>query len=219
MGIEINLMENYPRTKRDIFKRLEEKTESSREIARQFGKEFFDGDRKNGYGGFYYNSKYWEPVIPSFQSHYNLDSNCSILDVGCAKGFMLYDFKRLLPNIKVKGIDVSSYAIENCMEDLKHDVQVANALNLPFEDNSFDLVISITTVHNFDKTDCIKALKEIERVSRKNSFITVDAYRNDEEKKAMHAWNLTAKTMLHVDEWKELFNKAGYTGDYYWFIP
>ena len=218
MGIEINLMKNYPRTKRDISKRLEEKTERSREIARQFGKEFFDGDRKNGYGGFYYNSKYWEPVIPSFQSHYNLDSNSSILDVGCAKGFMLYDFKRLLPNIKVKGIDVSSYAIENCMEDLKYDVQVANALNLPFEDNSFDLVISITTVHNFDKIDCITALKEIERVSRKNSFITVDAYRNDEEKKAMHAWNLTAKTMLHVDEWKELFNKAGYTGDYYWTI-
>ena len=212
-------MENYPRTKRDISKRLEEKTESSRDIARQFGKEFFDGDRKNGYGGFYYNSRFWEPVIPTFQNYYNLDSNSSILDVGCAKGFMLHDFKRLLPNIKVKGIDISSYAIENCMEDLKNDVQVANALNLPFEDNSFDLVISITTVHNFDKAECITALKEIERVSSKNSFITVDAYRNDEEKKAMHAWNLTAKTMLHVDEWKNLFNKAGYTGDYYWFIP
>ena len=219
MGIEINLMENYPRTKRDISKRLEEKTESSRDIARLFGKEFFDGDRKNGYGGFYYNSRFWEPVIPTFQNYYNLDSNSSILDVGCAKGFMLHDFKRLLPNIKVKGIDISSYAIENCMEDLKNDVQVANALNLPFEDNSFDLVISITTVHNFDKADCVTALKEIERVSSNNSFITVDAYRNDEEKKAMHAWNLTAKTMLHVDEWKNLFNKAGYTGDYYWFIP
>ena len=219
MGIEINLMENYPRTKRDISKRLEEKTESSRDIARQFGKEFFDGDRKNGYGGFYYNSRFWEPVIPTFQNYYNLDSGSSILDVGCAKGFMLHDFKRLLPNIKVKGIDISSYAIENCMEDIKNDVQVANALNLPFEDNSFDLVISITTVHNFDKADCITALKEIERVSSKNSFITVDAYRNDEEKKAMHAWNLTAKTMLHVDEWKDLFNKAGYNGDYYWFIP
>ena len=153
MGIEINLMENYPRTKRDISKRLEEKTESSRDIARQFGKEFFDGDRKNGYGGFYYNSKFWEPVIPTFQNYYNLDSNSSILDVGCAKGFMLHDFKRLLPNIKVKGIDISSYAIENCMEDLKNDVQVANALNLPFEDNSFDLVIIGKMIVYSDKPD------------------------------------------------------------------
>jgi ubiquinone/menaquinone biosynthesis C-methylase UbiE len=98
-------------------------------------------------------------------------------------------------------------------------VQVGDAREIPFPDNSFDLVISINTIHNLDRDDCKKALQEIERVSRKHSFLTVDAYRNKEEEEAMVAWNLTAKTMMHVDEWKVFFDEAGYTGDYYWFIP
>ena len=90
---------------------------------------------------------------------------------------------------------------------------------MPFEDNSFDVVISVTTIHNLDYEGCIRSLKEIERVSKKGAFITVDAYRDEEEKRRMYAWNLTAKTILHVDEWRELFDKAGYTGNYYWFMP
>jgi 2-polyprenyl-3-methyl-5-hydroxy-6-metoxy-1,4-benzoquinol methylase len=219
MGKEINLLENYPKTKRDISSRKNLKTEEDREIARKFEKDFFDGERKNGYGGFQYNARFWEPVIPSFQNYYSLSSNSSILDVGAAKGFMLYDFFRLIPSIKIEGIDVSNYAIENAKEEIKPFLKVGNAVNLPYEDNSFDLVISINTVHNLEKNDLIKALKEIQRVSKKNSFITIDAYRNEEEKEIMNAWNLTAKTILHVDDWKILFEEAGYTGDYYWFIP
>ena len=131
----------------------------------------------------------------------------------------MYDFHRLISGIRVEGIDISEYAIENGMEDMKPFMKVASADDLPYEDNSFDYAISITTLHNFDDDNLIKALKEIERVSKKGSFITVDAYRNDEEKERMHAWNLTAKTILHVDEWKLLFEEAGYTGDYYWFMP
>jgi ubiquinone/menaquinone biosynthesis C-methylase UbiE len=219
LGQEIDLMRNYPRTKRDIKQRGAEKTSEDRELARKFEKDFFDGDRRNGYGGFSYNSRFWQPVVPDFKKQYNLTKDSKVLDVGCAKGFMMHDFSEMIPGIEVQGIDVSKYAIENCMPSVKDFVQVADARELPFEDNSFDLVISVTTVHNFDREECIQALQEIERVSKKNAFITVDAYRNDLEKEAMHAWNLTAKTILHVDEWKKLFEEAGYSSDYFWFMP
>lgn len=219
MGKEIDLMANYPRSKRNVDERGATKTEADRALAREFGKEFFDGDRSHGYGGFSYMPRFWQPVIPTFQAHWGLTSTSSVLDVGCAKGFMLHDFAELIPGITVKGIDISSYAIENAMEDMRPHVQVANATHLPFPDKSFDVVISVTTVHNLERADLIQSLKEIERVARHGSFITVDAYHNEEEKARMHAWNLTAKTVLHVDEWRELFKEAGYTGDYYWFIP
>ena len=219
MGKEIDLLINYPKTKRDPLKRAQEKTEHDREIARKFEKDFFDGERKHGYGGFSYNSRFWQPVIPTFKNYWNLDSSSSVLDVGCAKGFMLYDLKKNIPGIKVNGIDISEYAIENSLKEIKEDLIVGNATNLPYEDNSFDVVISINTVHNLDIENCAKALKEIQRVSKKYSFITVDAYRNDKEKELMYAWNLTAKTIMSVEEWVNFFNKNDYKGDYFWFIP
>lgn len=219
MKQEINLMQNYPQTKRDLSKRLEEKTPQDRAKAREFGKDFFDGDRSCGYGGYSYNSRFWENVVPDFQKFYGLNENSKILDIGCAKGFMLYDFQRVIPGIEVCGVDVSKYAIENAKPEVKEYLQVADARSLPFEDNSFDLVISITTLHNLEKEDMKKALKEIMRVSKKDAFITLDAYRDEQEKKAMEAWNLTALTMMHTDEWKEFFQECGYEGDYYWFIP
>ena len=219
MGKEIDLLINYPRTKRNIKLRGAEKTEQDRFIARKFDKDFFDGERRYGYGGFNYDPKYWELVIPSFKNYYKLNKNSTILDIGCAKGFMMHDFKKIIPGIKIKGVDISEYAINNCINTVKNDVMVADARNLPFESNSFHLVISITTIHNFDIADCKKALKEISRISKQNSFITVDAYRNDKEKETMLAWNLTAKTILHVNEWKNLFKSAQYSGDYYWFMP
>lgn len=219
MGKEIDLMVNYPKSKRNVDERGHEKTAEDRRIAREFGKEFFDGDRKNGYGGFSYMPRFWQPVMPTFINHFDLTADSSLLDVGCAKGFMLYDLTQAVPGIKVAGIDISEYAITNGKEEVRDSLQVADARELPFEDNSFDVVISVTTVHNFEYDECIKSLKEIERVSKGQSFITVDAYHDEAEKKRMEAWNLTAKTVLHVDEWRELFAKAGYTGDYYWFIP
>ncbi len=219
MGKEIDLMVNYPRSKRNVSERGATKTDDDRALAKKFGKEFFDGDRSHGYGGFNYMERFWQPVIPTFQAHWGLTGQSSVLDVGCAKGFMLHDFAQLIPGITVKGIDISDYAIENAIEDMRPHVQVASAVELPFPDKSFDVVISVTTVHNLVRADLIRALREIERVSRKGSFITVDAFHDDEEKERMNAWNLTAQTVLHVDEWRELFKEAGYTGDYYWFIP
>jgi SAM-dependent methyltransferase len=219
MGKEIDLLVNYPKSKRNLDERAAGKTEEDRAIARKFGQEFFDGDRRTGYGGFTYNPRFWQPVIPTFIEHWGLTGKSSLLDVGCAKGFMLHDLKELIPGISVKGLDVSEYAITNALPTVRDDVQVADARSLPFPDKSFDVVISINTVHNLDRVDCIRALSEIERVARGGAVITVDAYRDDEEMRRMYAWNLTAKTILSVDDWIELFAEAGYTGDYFWFIP
>ena len=132
---------------------------------------------------------------------------------------MLFDISKNIPGISISGIDVSEYAITNSIKAIQSDLQVADARNLPFEDKSFDVVISINTIHNLEIEDLTLALSEIERVSRGKSFITVDAYNSSEEKDRMYAWNLTAKTIMSVDEWVTFFNDVGYTGDYYWFIP
>jgi ubiquinone/menaquinone biosynthesis C-methylase UbiE len=144
-----------------------------------------------------------------------LTENASILDVGCAKGFMLHDFKELMPKITVAGIDISEYAIEHAIEPVKPFLRVGNAKELPYPDNSFDLVISITTIHNLPLEECKQALWEIQRVSRKYAFITVDAWGTEEERERLMKWNLTALTYMHVDDWKKLFEEVGYTGDYY----
>ncbi|MCH9627857.1 MAG: hypothetical protein S4CHLAM2_15040 [Chlamydiales bacterium] len=217
--MEIDLLENYPKTKRNVKGRGATKTDEDRQIARQFGQEFFDGERRHGYGGFAYHPRFWQPVVPTFQKHYTLGAQSTVLDIGCAKGFMLYDFKELIPGVSVKGVDVSEYAVKHSKEEVRPFLEVADARALPYADNAFDLVIAINTVHNLELDDLKQALREIERVSAKNSYVTVDAYRNDEEKELMFDWNLTAKTILHVDEWKALFAEVGYTGDYYWFMP
>ena len=219
MGEEINLLANYPAAKRDLTTRAATKTEEQRRIAREFGKEFFDGSRETGYGGFTYDPRFWAPVIPSFIERYALNSQSSVLDVGCAKGFMLYDLISASPGINARGIDISDYAINNAKQEVRELLQVGNAVSLPFEDNSFDLVISINTIHNLDKPECALALREIQRVSKLSAFVTVDAYRDENERKRMFDWNLTAKTIMSTEEWVDFFEQCGYTGDYYWFIP
>lgn len=218
-GREVNLLRNYPITPRNLNERVASKTDDDRKIAREFGREFFDGERRHGYGGFSYNPKYWSQVVKDFIEFYGLESNASILDIGCGKGFMLYDFLSVNPKLNVKGIDISNYAIENCMPEVKQHVSVGNAKKLDFKDNSFDLVISINTLHNLDLEECKDAFKEVVRVSKKYAFIVVDAYRNSEEKNRMESWNLTAQTYMSTVDWEAFFKDVGYTGDYYWFIP
>ena len=217
MNQEINLLRNYPQPKRDLKKRLNTKTKKNRLIARKFGKEFFDGNRQNGYGGYYYNPRFWKPVIKDFVKFYSLNKNSKILDIGCGKGFMLHDFKDYL-DCKIRGIDISKYAIKNCLHSVAPYLSVSNANKLPFKDKSFDLAISINTLHNLSMVSFKKSIAEIKRVA-KNSFITLDAYNNENEKKRMDAWNLTAKIYYSTKEWKKIFKDINYTGDYNWFIP
>jgi len=215
---ELDLLVNYPKTKRDVNQRATQKSEEDRRIGRLFGQDYFDGDRRFGYGGYHYHPRFWQPVIPAFVQQYGLTSSSSVLDVGCAKGFMMHDFSQTVPGIKLKGLDISEYAIGHALEDMRPLICQGNAKELPFADKSFDLIISINTIHNLSPYDCAKALSEIQRVG-KNAFITVDAYRTPQEKERMDAWNLTALTYMHVDQWNALFKQAGYTGDYFWFIP
>jgi len=219
MGNEIDLLTNYPKTNRSVDNRRAKKSPEDQIIARNFSKEFFDGDRSTGYGGYTYNPRFWQPVVPTIQDYYRLNSLSKVLDVGCAKGFLLYDLTLLINGINVNGIDISNYAVAHAQKAIRKQLQVGNATKLPFPDSEFDLVISINTIHNLSKDGCLQALREIQRTSKGNSFVTVDAYRNNVEKERIEAWNLTARTICHVDAWREIFSTAGYTGDYYWFFP
>src|SRR3989344_3543345 len=180
---EIDLLAAYPKTKRNLDERAAVKTDEDRLIGRQFGKDYFDGDRRHGYGGYSYQARFWQPVVPVFQQRYGLTASSRILEVGSGKGFMLHDFRQLIPGITVAGIYISDYAIEHTLPEVRPFVRVANAKDLPFDDRSFDLVISINTIHNLALTECKQALREIMRVTKKDAFVTVDAYRTDEEKR------------------------------------
>ena len=218
MGKEVNLLKLYPVSNRPVDERGALVTEIDRAIARKFDVEYFDKDRLTGYGGYSYNPKFWTETVAHIRDFYDLNNDSKILDVGCAKGFMMHDFSLLLPKAEIVGVDISNYAIDNCIESMKDGISYANANNLPFEDDYFDLVISINTIHNLPLIDCKEALREISRVSKKDAFIMNDAWRNPKEKDSMLKWNLTALTYMSTDDWKLLFKDVGYEGDYYWFF-
>ena len=239
---EINILESFPKTKRIIEKGW--RTEENKQLAKLYEKEFFDGERVNGYGGYYYDGR-WRAVVKKLQEIYNLNSQSSVLDIGCGKGFLLFDLQDMIPGIKIAGLDISKYALNKTMDGyanylIKQGVGYLKALeleeearkkilpfliqgsaeNLPYPDNSFDAVISIDTIHNLPEDKCRKAIREIIRVCRnkKNMFIKMDSYRNPEEKERMENWILTAETFLSENQWLELFKQEKYNGDYFWTI-
>ena len=218
MGREENLLKFYPQSNRPIDDRGNLITEQDRAIARKFDVEYFDGDRLTGYGGYNYSPRFWTDTVAHIKDFYHLDDNSKILDIGCAKGYMMHDLSLLIPRAEIKGVDVSNYAKENAIESMQDNIVVANANNLPFDDNYFDLVISINTLHNLPKIDCKEAFREIIRVSKKDTFIMNDAWKDDKGKRAMLKWNLTALTYMSCEDWKKLFTEVEYKGDYYWFF-
>ena len=201
-------------TKRDYVGRVNEadKAECS-EVAIRFDKDYWDGERKYGYGGMKYDGR-WRKVAEAMAAHYKLKPGSSILDVGCGKGFLLYEFTQVVPGIKVAGVDISEYAIQNAHPPVKPFLKVANATKLPFPDKSFDFVVSLTTLHNLYNYDLHEALKEVERVGRGGKYIVVESYRNEREKMNLLYWQLTCRAFHAPKEWEWIFKQAGYTGDH-----
>lgn len=217
---EIDLMDLYPKSDRSLLLSDRKKVDhSDRLLAQQFGKEYFDGPRHLGLGGYYYNPKYFKPVVDRMIQYYGLKDDASILDIGCAKGFMLHDFKEALPSASLAGIDISEYCLQNSMSSVSHCLKLASCDSLPYPDKSFDLVIAIATIHNLNLEGVKKSIKEINRVSKKHAYIKVNGYKTIEERDKLFEWNLVAKTILHVNEWQDVFEECGYAGDYSWFTP
>jgi protein-L-isoaspartate(D-aspartate) O-methyltransferase len=201
-------------TKRDYVARVTEypKAEAAK-LAKKWDVDYWDGDRKTGYGGYRYDGR-WRKVADAMVAHYGIKPGDRILDVGCGKGFILYDFTQAVPGVEVVGIDVSAYAIEHAKEEVKPCLQVASAAKLPFADQSFDLVISINTLHNLYCYDLHSALKEIARVGRKNQYICVESYRTEEEKVNLLYWQFTCEMFCTPEEWQWWFDQTGYRGDH-----
>lgn len=216
-----DMMRNYPKSSRDstLMEIRRNVTQEEILIAKEFAFDYFDGDRKFGMGGYFYNPKYFKPVVKDFIKDYGLSSNSSILDVGCGKGFMLKDFKDLLPNSQLRGLDISRYCLENSHPEVNSILDYGSCDNLPYKSNSFDLVISIATIHNLPLDGVKDSIREIMRVSKQHAYIKVNGYRNENEKELLFDWNLVAETILHVDDWKQLFEELGYEGDYSFFVP
>ncbi len=215
---EIDLMQNYPKSSRASLLSIRELvTPEERIIARQFGKDYFDGPRRLGLGGYHYDPKYFVKVVRDFINYYELSQDSKILDVGCGKGFMIKDFKDALPKSEVRGIDISEYCFENAMPEVKDFIKIGSCDNLPYPDKYFDLVIAIATIHNLDEEGVKKSISEIMRVGKGKFFIKVNGYRNIKEKSELERWNLVAKTILSVDEWLTIFDELGYSGDYSFF--
>jgi len=201
-------------TRRDYLARVNEFPKAqAATLARKFDVDYWDGDRNTGYGGYKYDGR-WRAVAQAMADQYGLEAGDRILDVGCGKGHLLYEFTQVVPGVIVEGIDISRYAIEHSKEEIASRLKVGHASKLPYEDNSFDLVISLNTLHNLYCFDLHKALQEMERVGRKNKYICVESYRNEEEKANLLYWQLTCEMFCTPDEWRWWFEHCGYTGDY-----
>lgn len=201
-------------TKRDYIGRVTgaDKAECAK-VAKEYGFDYWDGDRKYGYGGYRYDGR-WRSVAERIAEHYQLKPGQKVLDVGCGMAHLLYELTQVVPGLVVNGIDISQYALIHAKEEIRDWLQYGQAQNIPFIDNEFDLVISLTTLHNLKVYDLKRAVKEIGRVSKGNSYIMVESFRNDREEVNMLYWQLTCASYYSVDEWEWLYREWGYTGDY-----
>jgi SAM-dependent methyltransferase len=203
-------------TKRDYLARVndpEYPKAKAAALAKQWAHDYWDGDRRINYGGYRYMEGRWEKVARAMAEHYGLKPGDKVLDVGCGKAFLVYDFTKVVPGIDIQGIDVSEYAIANAKEEVKDRIRVGSATKLPWPDKHFDLVYSLNTLHNLHCYDLEPALREMERVG-KRKYLCVESYRTEEEKANLLYWQVTCEAFNTPEEWAWWFKLTGYTGDH-----
>ena len=211
---EINFLELYQKkTKRDYIGRVQQadKAECASK-AKEWGFDYWDGDRHFGYGGYSYDGR-WFPIAKDLVSHYGLESGNRILDVGCGKAHLLFELSNVEGGLELFGLDISSYAIEHCKEEVKNNLTLGKASQLPWPNNYFDFVYSINTFHNLEVMELKQALQEVERVGKEKKWICVESYRSEQEKVNLLYWQLTCASFYSTEEWKWLCNEWSYTGD------
>lgn len=214
---EIDLLRALPRARRNIQKRAEGKDPTVVAIAKQFGEMYWDGPREYGYGGYRYDGR-WRAVARDLIAHFNLKPGMRVLDVGCGKGFLVKDLMLECPGLEVFGLDISLYALLNCEKAVIGRIHMGTAEKMPFPDCSFDCVLSLNTIHNFPRPRAVIALREVQRLSGGKAFVQVDSYYTPEQKKLFEDWVLTAEFYDYPEGWKQVFEEAGYTGDYFWTV-
>jgi SAM-dependent methyltransferase len=214
---EVNLLARLPRGKRNVNARASAKSAEVIAASREYGELYFDGPRDYGYGGYRYDGR-WVPIAEDIVRHFNLKAGDRVLDVGCAKGFLVKDLMKVCPGLEAFGLDISEYALIKCEPEVVGRLHLGTCERLPFPDNSFSAVIAINTIHNQDRDGVIRSLKEMQRLAPGRCFVQVDSYRTAEQRDLFLEWVLTARFHDYPDGWIETFREAGYTGDWYWTI-
>lgn len=204
-------------TQRDYLARVNDPDypkDKAAELAKKWGFEYWDGDRRINYGGYRYLEGRWEKVARAMADYYGLKAGDRVLDIGCGKGFLMYDFTKVVPGLEIYGLDISTYAVENAKTEIKDRITIGHANRLPYPDHGFDLVYSLNTFHNLYCFELFDALKEMQRVSRKHKYICVESYRNEKEKANLLYWQVTCEAFNTPDEWEWWFKQTAYDGDH-----
>jgi SAM-dependent methyltransferase len=204
----------HTQTKRKYIKRMINKKVECMTISKKYGYDYWDGNRKFGYGGYKYIPDRWAQVAKKFIKKYKLNNQSKILDLGCGKGFLLYEIKKILPKIQIIGLDISIYGLKNSKKEISQFLFKADLRNkLKYKSKEFDFVFSINTLHNLEINYLVQAIKEIQRVGKKH-FICTESYRDEKELFNLQCWALTCESFFSKKEWVWLLKNSGYTGDY-----
>jgi protein-L-isoaspartate(D-aspartate) O-methyltransferase len=212
---EINFLEKYQKvTERNYVQRvLDDNKAACATVAKKWGKDYWDGERKYGYGGYHYDGR-WIPIAKKMAKHFDLKDGDKVLDIGCGKAFLLYELTQVVPGLKVHGLDISEYGLAQAKEEISAHLKLGDCVSLPWEDNSFDFVFSINTFHNLEIYSLEKALKEMQRVSKSKAWLCVESYRNEVEKANLLYWQITCMSFYSTVEWNWIYKMWGYKGDY-----